>query len=112
MLANKLPKTPAGFAIAKQIIRSGTSVGANFVESQDASSAKDFIQKLSISLREARETFYWLKVIEKSGLLSSIEINKDLDECNQVIAILVKSIKSSKKNAEIRNEKGDLKNKK
>ncbi|EKD64956.1 MAG: hypothetical protein ACD_50C00232G0005, partial [uncultured bacterium] len=59
-LANKLPKTPAGFAIASQIIRSGTSVGANVVEAQDAISKKEFIRMMFISLKECRETLYWL----------------------------------------------------
>src|SRR3989344_1377006 len=55
-LSNQLPKTPAGFAIASQFIRSGTSIGANVEEAQDASSAKDFIQRLSIALREEKDT--------------------------------------------------------
>lgn len=74
-LANKLPTSPAGFAIASQLIRAATSIGANFIEAQDASSAKDFTHKLSISLREPRETEYWLKVIKLAELLSSSEID-------------------------------------
>ncbi|HSW48212.1 MAG TPA: four helix bundle protein [Candidatus Saccharimonadales bacterium] len=97
LLANKLPKTPAGFAIATQLVKSGTSIGANFIESQDASSTKDFIQKLSISLREARETWYWLTVIGRADLIESEEIKNELEESNQLIAILVTSIKSAKK---------------
>lgn len=99
LLTDKLPRTPAGFAIASQLVRSGTSIGANFVESQDASSTKDFIQKLTISLREARETWYWLKVIEGTKILSVKEIKQDIEECNQIIGILVTSIKSSKSKA-------------
>ena len=63
-LSNQLPKTPAWFAIASQFIRSGTSIGANVEEAQDASSTKDFVQKLSIALRKARETNYWLKIMQ------------------------------------------------
>lgn len=70
LLTNLLPKTPAGFAIASQLIRAGTSVGANVQEAQDASSIRDFIQKLSISLREAKETRYWLEIINRTNLLS------------------------------------------
>lgn len=95
-LANKLPRTPAGFAIASQLIKAGTSIGANSEEAQDASSSKDFIQKISISLREARETRYWLKVIQKAGLLSSVDIIRDLNECGEIVAILITSVKSSK----------------
>jgi four helix bundle protein len=96
LMANKLPKTPAGFAIANQIIRSGTSVGANVEEAQDASSTKDFIQKLSISLREAKETRYWLKVVIEAKLLDNSGVEKELNECEQLIAMLISSIKSSK----------------
>lgn len=95
-LANKMPKTPAGFAIATQLIKAGTSVGANVEEAQDGSSLKDFIQKLNIALREARESKYWLKVIEASELLSSGEVKKEIIECGEIIAILTSSVKSSK----------------
>jgi four helix bundle protein len=96
LLSNKLPKSPSGFAISNQIVRSGTSVGANFIESQDASSTKDFIQKLSISLREVRETWYWLKVIERTNLLDYDDIKGELNECDELAAILTNSIKHSK----------------
>ncbi len=95
-VTNKLPKTPAGYAIANQIVRSGSSIGANYVESQDASSTKDFIQKLSISLREARETYYWLQVIVKSNLLIYDEVKNEMLESKEIIAILVSSVKKSK----------------
>lgn len=95
-LANQLPKTPAGFAIATQLIKAATSIGANFGEAQDASSRRDFIQKLSISLREAKETYYWLKIIKMSGLISAKNIRDEFLECEEIIAILVKSVKSSK----------------
>ena len=95
-LVNRLPKTPAGYAIANQIVKSGTSIGANFVEAQDASSIKDFIQKLSISLREAQETCYWLQVIKGAKLIDALRIESELKECGEIKAILVSSIKSSK----------------
>lgn len=95
-VASKLPKAPAGFAIANQIVRSGTSVGANFEEAQDASSMRDFLQKLSIALREAKETYYWLKVIKKANLLEEVIIEKELVECNEIVSILVSCVKSAK----------------
>ena len=95
-LANKLPKTPAGFAIATQLIKAGTAIGANAEEAQDASSLKDFIQKLSIALREARETCYWLKVISKSDLLSFDIVEPELKEGEEIVAMLSSSVKSSK----------------
>lgn len=63
-LSGHLPRTPAGFVIAEQLIGCGTSVGANTVEAQDASSRKDFINKMSIALRECRESKYWLSIIQ------------------------------------------------
>lgn len=95
-LANNFPKTPAGFAIASQIIKSATSIGANFVEAQDASSAKDFIQKLSIALREAKETSYWLQIVQVSGLTSETLLAGIIKENNEIISVLVASVKSSK----------------
>lgn len=96
LLANKFPKTPAGFAIASQIIKSATSIGANFGEAQDASSHKDFIQKLSISLRESKETQYWLELIKQAKLYEESEIDKEIVYCNEIVALLVTSVKSAK----------------
>lgn len=96
ILSSKLPKTPAGYAIANQIIRSACSIGANCEEAQNAISPKDFLHSINISLKEARETFYWLKVIKLSKLLSESQVNKELDECNQIVAILTTSVKSLK----------------
>lgn len=77
-LASKLPKTPAGVAIASQLIKAGTSIGANTEEAQDASSIRDFIQKLGIALREAKETRYWLKVIQEAKLLPYDEVKIEI----------------------------------
>lgn len=98
-LAAHLPKTPAGFAIANQIIRSGCSIGANCAEAQHAISSKDFIHSLNIALKEARETYYWLEVIKQSKLIIRQQVNPELDECGQIVAILVSSVKSLKKKA-------------
>lgn len=95
-LTNQLPKTPAGYAIASQLVRSACSVGANFIEAQDASSTKDFYNRLQISLREARETLYWIQVIEVSSLISSSELTKLKNEANEIIAILVSISKKMK----------------
>lgn len=57
-LSSNLPKNPAGFTIADQLVRAGTSIGANFVEAQEATSRKDFFYKVNYSLKEAKETKY------------------------------------------------------
>lgn len=95
-LAGILPKSPAGYAIAGQIVRSATSIVANFQEAQDASSLKDFIQRMSISLREARETAYWLQVLTESNLAQAKDTKVIIAECNEIISIFVSSIKSAK----------------
>src|SRR3989344_5383959 len=83
-LITLLPKSPAGFAIANQVVRSGTSVGANVEEAQDASTRKEFIYTMTISLREARETEYWLRIIKETSLI----LNSKLDEALQEVSEL------------------------
>lgn len=69
-LALKLNKTIVGRHIGKQLMRSATSAGANYEEACGAESRADFIHKMQLTLKELRETLYWLKLIEKSGLIS------------------------------------------
>ena len=97
-LIQSLSKNAAGFAIANQLVRSGTSIGANVEEAQDVSSKKDFIHGLIISLKEARETEYWLKVVKESGLTSGQKLSEALQEVNELIKILTTIIKRSKLN--------------
>jgi len=94
--AHKLPKTPAGFRIGGQITGSGTSIGANVQEAQNASSKKDFINKMNISLREARETLYWLRIINETKI--SDVSDALLLESEAIIKILTTIIKNSKAN--------------
>lgn len=95
-LVGLLPKNAAGFAIASQLVRSGTSVGANIEEAQDAASRKDFIHCLTISLKEARETQYWLKIIDQSELVSRSKLDETLQEVTELIKILTTIVKRSK----------------
>src|SRR3989344_3094353 len=95
-LAEKLPKTPAGFAVASQLIKAGTSIGANAEEAQDANSLKDFVHKMGISLRESKETRYWLKVIKLATLIEPNYVSLELAECEEIVAILTSSVKSSR----------------
>lgn len=95
-LSNLMPKSSVGQAITNQIIRSGTSIGANCEEAQDAVSRNDFLNKISISLKEARETKYWLEVIKNSGLMSNQILEQLAKESDEIIAILVKSVKTLK----------------
>ncbi len=86
------------FILSKQILRSGTSIGALIRESENASSLKDFIHKLNIALKEADETQYWLELLYKSEIISQTifySINADAEE---LVKLLVASLKTSKSN--------------
>ena len=86
------------FIISKQIYRSGTSIGANIAESMNAQSKADFINKLSVSLKEATETKYWLELLHESDNLSSTQFDSLINDLNIIIGTLVTTIKNTKKN--------------
>ncbi len=86
--ANRLPRTAAGFKLADQVIRSGTSVGANVEEADAAESRKDFVHKMSIALKEAQETRYWLRIIISSELLIDEETKTLLKESDELVRII------------------------
>ncbi len=83
------------FVLSKQILRSGTSIGANIEEAQAAQSKKDFLSKISIASKEARETLYWLKLLNDSSHIQNYS-NKDalFDEITLIINILTRIIKT------------------
>ena len=83
--------------ISKQIYRSGTSIGANIAESRYAQSELDFISKLSLALKEAEETEYWLKSLRGGDYLTEAEYLSMSKDNNEVIRMLVSSIKTMKK---------------
>lgn len=82
------------YELASQLFRSGTSIGANVEEAQAAQSKKDFISKLSISAKEARETRYWLKLLNDTEI-TQINVEPLLKEVNEIINILTKIIKTA-----------------
>ena len=86
-------------ALLLQVLRSGTSVGANIEEAMGASSPKDFINKLSISYKEARETRYWLRLLKDTQLLESAHATSLLSDCNELLCI-IGSIQKTMKNKE------------
>lgn len=93
-----LPKTPAGFTLANQLARCGTSVGANVEEAQDGLTRKEFIKSMSIALREARETRFWLRIAVESAILLTEQTAPVLNEAEELIKILVTIVKKSKMN--------------
>ena len=91
------------FVLSKQILRSGTSIGANVRESYNAQSKADFINKLHIALKEADETGYWLELLVESEIIDNQQFNSLYNDLKEILALLTASIKTSKKNIE--NEK-------
>ena len=91
---SKSLKKDNNYEIASQILRSGTSIGANVEEAQAAQSKKDFVSKLSISSKEARETKYWLRLIKESKITNK-EVDGLMKECDELINILTKIVKTS-----------------
>ena len=94
-LTATLPKTEAGRVLTRQFVRSGTSVGANVEEAVGAHSRKDFIAKMVIAYKEARETRYWLKLLDKSQMVKN-DYHVYLNDIEQIINILTAIIKTSK----------------
>lgn len=95
-VAESLPETRTGRHVSGQLIRSGTSPAPNYGEAQSAESRKDFIHKLKIALKELRETMIWLKIIERKPLCEPNRMKDIIDECDQLIAILAKSINTAR----------------
>ncbi len=95
------------FVLSKQVLKSGTSIGANAEEAEGAQSKKDFIAKISISYKEARETHYWLRLLRDSHYLEANLATSMLNDCETLKKILSSILISSKKNEELRmkNEK-------
>lgn len=91
-----LCKNKKEYVLSKQVLRSGTSIGANVSEAQQAQSKADFISKISIALKEATETNYWLRLLNATEYLSQSEINSILDDCIAIEKILTAILRSSK----------------
>ena len=85
------------YVLSKQILRCGTSIGANVAEGNQAQSKADFISKLSIALKEAVETDYWLSLLRDEQFITESQAKSMIDDCSQLIRILVASIKTAKK---------------
>lgn len=95
---------PKIYSLTNQIFRSGTAVGALVREAEFAQSPADFINKLHVSLKECNETSYWLTLLKDTGYINSLEYDSMADDCDELIAILVSSIKTAKKRNNKTNE--------
>ena len=85
------------FVLAKQLLRSGTSIGANIAEAQKAQTKPDFNAKMNIALKEANETEYWLKLLYKTEYLTEKEFDNIEKDVKEIIAILVSICKKTNK---------------
>jgi len=98
-LVDALPKSRIGNHIGSQMMRSGTAPAPNYGEAQDAESRSDFIHKVKIILKELRETKVWLLIIERAKLIRPVsKLQPLIDECDELIAIFVKSAKTAREN--------------
>ena len=88
------------WVLSKQLIRAGTSIGANIEEAMAAQSKKDFLAKMSIALKEARETHYWLRVLRDSGLTTEMETEAHLPACQELIRLLSSITLTTRENLE------------
>lgn len=98
-IINEMPNTKAGNHLSGQLVRSGTSPALNYGEAQSAESRKDFIHKIKVVLKELRESFVCLKIINKARLYKTkIKIDTALKENDELISIFVKSVETAQKN--------------
>lgn len=83
------------FVLSKQLLRSGTSIGANVEEATAAQSRKDFVSKMAIASKEARETKYWLRLLQDSDLVN-IDLKQEINQIDELIRILTSIVKTTK----------------
>jgi four helix bundle protein len=92
------PKTEEARVIGRQVLRSGTSVGANYREAHRSRSKAEFVAKIGDCLKELDETAYWLELLTESGIVAAPKLSPLQDECHQLLAILTTMAKKSKAN--------------
>ena len=92
--------SPKEYGMINQVFRSGTAIGALVSEATFAQSSADFISKLSIALKECNETFYWLNILKDTDYLKEQEFESMCRDCQELLALLISSIKTTKQNIE------------
>ncbi len=93
-LSSAMPRNPASWEIAKQVVRSSNSIAANLEEAQGTITHPDFINKVNIARKEARETYMWLRNVRDSGLMAGIKLEQLIAEANEIVSILVACVKT------------------
>ena len=97
-IVKRLPSHCVGSHIAGQLVRCGTAPAANYAEAQGAESRRDFVHKLKLALKELRESLVWLRLALRMKLGTRVDIDLAAQECDELIAILFKSIETAKRN--------------
>ena len=97
-LCKYLQKTKHELVMTKQLLRCGTSIGANIAEAHYAQSRADFVAKLSIALKEAAETDYWLRLLYESNYLNNAEFQSIFSDCKELERLLSSIVKTTKNN--------------
>ena len=97
-------RTKHEYILSNQIVRSGTSIGANVNEAQSAESKRDFVHKMNIALKEARETKYWLNLIHDSDQMGNLNFEKLEERCDEIIRMLTSIINTTRENIYRRND--------
>src|SRR4030043_2118062 len=100
-IADSLPKTVSGRHIGGQLTRAGTSCGSNYEEGCGAESRSDFVHKMSIVLKELKETRFWLRLIHRTKMLAPEYMVPAMAECGQLCAIIGKSVSTARKRRRI-----------
>jgi four helix bundle protein len=88
------------YVVSKQLLRSGTSIGANVEEATAAESKRDFIHKMSLASKEARESMYWLRLLSKSDLVPGLEVSTELALAHELVRMLTSIVKSASRSSE------------
>jgi len=83
------------FVMSKQLLKSGTSIGANVREASRAQSRKDFVSKMNIALKEAAESEYWLELLYETNYLSEVELSSIMSDCGELNRLLISILKTS-----------------
>ena len=110
-LTESLPNTKAGTVIGNQLLRSGTSVGANYRASCRAKSNADFVHKLSIVEEEADESIYWMELLVEGKIIKETLLENLMNEADQILSIIVSSIKTTKEKRNSQSQITNLKSK-
>ncbi|HSB04862.1 MAG TPA: four helix bundle protein [Thermodesulfobacteriota bacterium] len=103
-ITDALPNTVAGRHVGGQLIRAGTSSGSNYEEACGAESRSDFAHKMSIVLKELKESRFWLRLIQRTQMLATKYTESPLTECEELCAIIARSIITTKRNKNHRNK--------